>query len=643
MKKIIFLLLIHICSFQIINSQTQWQRAIGGTNHDYANCIIQTNDGGYAVAGSTLSYSYGYEDMYLVKLNSSGSIQWTKTIGGTGNDIALSVIQTTDGGYALGGHTRPFGAEYYDFYIVKLDSIGSFQWNRTINRANNDYSLSIKQTTDGGFVLAGLSATGGIFSSDIYIVKLNSIGTYQWSKTYGGSNDDVAFSIIQTSEGGLAAAGYTNSFGLGGNNFYILKLDGSGTLQWSRTVGGSGPNGQAYTIIQTTDGGFALAGVTEAFGAGSYDMHIVKLDAGGTLQWTRTVGASGQDWGYSIVQANDGGFVVLGSTNSFGVLDYYTVKLNVNGTPQWSKTYGGSGIEGGNEVPCSIIKTNGGGFVIAGKTNSFGVGGDDMYIVKIDSLGITCGNFSTPPTISGTGGTSGSPSTIVVTQNPTVTTPTCTTGTGGILTIICPPVIIVPAAPLLSAPPNGSYNQTATVRFTWYKSLYAATYRLQVALDSQFTNFAFNDSTLTDSTIVIANLTINKYYWWRVNAKNTAGTSPYSIVWRFGTFLVGVKQIGTNIPKENKLFNNYPNPFNPITNIKFDITTPLPPFRKGGTNVTLKIYDVLGNEISTLVNEQLKPGNYEVEWNGSNYASGVYYYKLIAGEYKETKKMVLIK
>lgn len=637
MKKLIFILLITICSLQFINAQTQWQRTIGGTNHDHPYSIIQTADGGYAAAGYTYSFAVGYMDMYIVKINSSGALQWTRTIGGTGEDMAIDIIQTADGGYALGGHTKALGADYYDFSIVKLDSGGSLQWNRTINRANNDYVLSIIQSSDGGYVLAGLSATGGVFSSDILIVKLNSAGTYMWSRTYGGNNDEVAWSIIQTLDGGLAATGYTNSFGLNGNNIYILKLDAGGSLQWFRTVGGQGPNGQAYSIIQSTDGGYAVAGVTEAFGAGSYDMHIVKLDAGGSLQWTRTVGGSGQDWGYSIVQTSDGGFVVTGSTTSFGVSDYYTVKLNSNGIPQWSKTYGGSGIEGGIDVPTSIIKTTGGGFVIAGQTNSFGAGGNDFYIVRIDSLGNTCGNSTVPATISGTGGTLGSPTPTIISQNPTVTSPTFSTGAGGILTIICSP--LPPPAPNLVSPANGSYYQTSTVRFTWYKSLYAATYRLQIALDSQFTNLVFNDSTLTDSTIVIANLTVNKYYWWRVNAKNTIGTSPYSTIWKFGTFFVGLNQLSTDIPKEFKLCSNYPNPFNPVTRIKFDI--PPSPLERAG--VRLIIYDILGRGITTLVNEQLRPGSYEIEFDGTNYPSGIYYYTMNAGSFSQTKKMVLIK
>ena len=200
-------------------------------------------------------------------------------------------------------------------------------------------------------------------------------------------------------------------------------------------------------------------------------------------------------------------------------------------------------------------------------------------------------------------------------------------------------------APVLISPPNGSFNQPSTVRFVWTKPLNSATYRLQVSYDSLFNNILVNDSTLTDSTIVVTNLTNNKYFWWRVNAKNTAGTSPYSAVWKFGTFLVGMEQIGTDIPKEFRLYTSFPNPFNPTAKIRFDI-----PLSKGisgsagkGVLTELQIFDILGRNISILVNEQLQPGTYEVNFDGSNYPSGIYFYKLTSGSFTQVRKMILLK
>jgi hypothetical protein len=465
MKKLI---LISILVFSVsVKVQSQFQIAIGGTNHDFANSIIQTADSGFAVAGYTYSFAAGYEDMYIVKLNRIGSLQWTRTIGGTGDDVASSVIQTMDGGFALAGFTTSFGAGGADFYIVKLDASGTLQWSRTIGQAGNDYALSVIQTTDGGYAVAGLRATGGVFSSDMYVVRLDAAGSYLWSKTYGGSGDDVARTIIRTTDGGFAVAGYTNSFGAAGNDFFFVKLDTGGTLQWSRTVGGTGAGSDVvFSIIQTTDGGFALAGETQSFGAGSYDMYVVKLDAGGSLLWTRTAGGTSEDHGCSIVQTIDGGFAVAGYTLSFGLSDFYTVKLDNTGVLQWSRAFGGNGVESAY----SIIKAIGGGFVLTGGTTSFGSGANDIYIVKIDSGGNSCGNTFSPSTISGTGGTLGTPTPTVTTQSPTVTSPVSTSGTGGTLTTICmvgiqPALKNIPVSFELSQNYPNPFNPTTKIKF----------------------------------------------------------------------------------------------------------------------------------------------------------------------------------
>jgi len=548
------------------------------------------------------------------------------------------MVQTSDNGYVLAGYTVPYGSIYYDMLIVKLDASGLIQWTRVIHRTNYEYVTSVKQTTDGGYILLGMSATGGPFTDEFFLVKLNAAGTYQWSKTYGGPGDDIATSVIQTQDGGYALAGLSNSFGPY-NVFMIIKTDSLGNIQWNRLIQESGTGCHIYSLIQISDGSFILAGEFTPTGISPYDMYIVKLNSSGSIQWTRTVGGTGYDMANSVVQCADSGFILAGYTNSFGSgnNDMYIVKINSSGNLSWSKTVGGTG----DEQAQSIIKTTDGGFVVVGYTTSFGAGSKDYYIVKLDSAGNTCGNSTSPASITGTRGAATNPALTVINQNPVVTSPTPILGSGGVLTTICstgPPL-----PPVLAAPPNGSYNQPSTVRFTWNKSVSALTYRLQVALDSQFTNLTVNDSTIADSTILVANLTVNKYYWWRVNAKNAVGTSPYSTVWRFGTFFVGLNQIGTEIPKEYKLFNNYPNPFNPVTKIKFD----LPPVGAQYIEpVQLIIYDVLGREVASLIprgQQGLQPGTYEVEFDGTNYPSGIYFYILTTETYTNTKRMVLIK
>ncbi len=630
MKKIILILFLFFSISLSINTQNQWQRTIGGPNNEEARCIIQTSDGGYIISGYTFSYSAGNEDIYLVKLSSSGLIQWTKTIGGTEVDIARSIIQSTDGGYVIAGDSYNIGTATADFQILKTDAAGTIQWIRTINRAAYDYATSIVQTSDGGYAIGGMSATGGVFSGDMFNVKLNSSGTHQWSKTYGGSHDEVTYCIIKTTDGGLAFAGYSNSFGPY-NLFNFIKTDSLGNIQWNRLIGETGTGSHIYSIMQTSDGGYVLAGEITLTGSGNYEMYVVKLNNTGTIQWTRYIGGSGNDNAFSLAQTTDGNFVLGGYTNSFGAGNYdmYFAKLNGSGALLWSKTAGGTG----EDQTLSIIKTSDGGFLAAGYTESFGSGGKDMFIVKFDSAGNTCGNTTSPISTTGTSGTATSPTFTVTAQNPTVTTPDPVIGSGGILNSICS--TLPPAQPTLVSPPNNSFNQLSSVRFIWNKSIGASTYRLQVAQDSLFTNLVLNDSTLTDSTIVVTNLTTNKYYWWRVNAKNAIGTSPYSAIWKFGTFFVGLNQLSNIIPDDFKLYNNYPNPFNPVTKIRFNIPN--------AGKVIFSIYDMLGNEIFTINENNLIPGIYEYQFDGSNYPSGIYFYRLISGNFSETKKMVLIK
>jgi hypothetical protein len=177
--------------------------------------LIQTSDGGYAIAGLTQSFGAGDWDVYVVKLDTHGNLQWTKTIGGKKEDGGLSLIQTSDGGYAIAGYTFSFGAGEADVYVVKLDANGNLQWTKTIGRPGNEIGFSLIQTSDGGYVIAGSTESFGVGGADVYIVKLDANGNLQWTKTIGGKGWDAGFSLIQTSDGGYAIGGYTSSFGAG--------------------------------------------------------------------------------------------------------------------------------------------------------------------------------------------------------------------------------------------------------------------------------------------------------------------------------------------------------------------------------------------------------------------------------------------
>jgi hypothetical protein len=304
-------------------------KAIGGENPDWGNSMIQTSDGGYAIAGLTASFGAGNYDVYVVKLDANGNLQWTKTIGGKNADGGSSIIQTSDGGYAIAGYTESFGAGEADVYVVKLDAHGNLQWTKTIGGGDTDRGNSLIQTSDGGYAIAGQTKSFGAGKTDVYVVKLDANGNLQWTKTIGGPGAEIGFSLIQTSDAGYAIAGLTTSFGAGDYDVYLVKLDANGNLQWTKTIGGPDPEA-GTSLIQTSDGGYAIAGYTSSFGAGEGNVYVVKLDANGNLQWTKTIGGTGWDVGHSLIQTSDGGYAIAVETTSFG-LDVYVVKLDKNG------------------------------------------------------------------------------------------------------------------------------------------------------------------------------------------------------------------------------------------------------------------------------------------------------------------------
>ena len=305
---------------------------------------------------------------------------WAKTYGGSNYDNAYSIQQTSDGGYIVAGETYSFGAGNEDIWVLKLNADGTVAWQKTYGGSGENLPWSIQQTSDGGYIVAGFTSFG-VGGGDIWVLKLNADGSVAWQKTYGGLSYDVAYSIQQTSDGGYIVAGYTNSFGTGGD-IWVLKLNADGSIAWQKTYGGSGSD-EPYSIQQTSDGGYIVAGLTGSFGAGG-DIWVLKLNADGSIAWQKTYGGSGSDEPYSIQQTSDGGYIVAGLTGSFGAGgDIWVLKLNADGSIAWQKTYGGLGYDYGT----SIQQTSDGGYIVAGLTGSFGAGGGDLWVLKLDSNG----------------------------------------------------------------------------------------------------------------------------------------------------------------------------------------------------------------------------------------------------------------
>ena len=367
-----------------LHAQVTFQRTYGGPEYDAGSEVRQTTDGGYIVAGTTSSFGAGSYDVYLIKTDASGDTVWTRTFGGEWIDVGQAVQQTADGGYIIAGTTSSNGAGGLDFYLLKTDADGDRLWSRTFGGTADDSGCSVQQTADSGYVIAGYTESFGAGQWDVYLIKTDSIGDTLWTRTFGGSGRDYGLSVGQTSDDGYIIAGYTTSFGAGDCDVYLVKTDAQGDAQWTRAFGGVSEE-FGYSVQQTTDSGYIIAGSTASFGAGGYDAYLVRTDRDGDTLWTRTYGGASYDNGYYVRQTADSGFVVGGSSGSFGAgnADSYIVRTNADGDTLWTRTFGGTYTDHGS----SAQQTIDGGYVITGYTWSFGAGAADVYLVKTDSLG----------------------------------------------------------------------------------------------------------------------------------------------------------------------------------------------------------------------------------------------------------------
>jgi parallel beta-helix repeat protein len=335
--------------------EVEWTQGFGGS----AASVQQTTDGGYIFAGTT-----GGNDARLVKTYANGSKEWDRTFSGVSWDAAYSVQQTTDGGYIFAGSSYIFVVEtgyFLEAWLVKTDAGGNKQWDRTFGTGNPLDSLwatSVQQTADGGYIFVGGIhdfIVGPLVDDDAWLVKTDAGGNKQWDRTFGVDDfQDYALSVQQTADGGYIFAGYTDSYGAGNYDAWLVK-----TGEWDRTFGGAGSD-HAQSVQQTADGGYILAGFTDSYGAGNYDAWLVKTDVNGSKEWDRTFGGAGSDYAHSVQQTTDGGYILAGSTQKSyeAGRDAWLVKTDANGTELWNKTFGGG-------FAYSVQQTTDGGYITA--------------------------------------------------------------------------------------------------------------------------------------------------------------------------------------------------------------------------------------------------------------------------------------
>ena len=451
MKKIItlFAFFLSLYTSYAQDPNIQWQKTIGGSADDRPTSLIKTNDGGFLVGGTSDSNisgeksedSKGGIDYWILKLDDTANILWQRTYGGSEDDYLTSVMQTTDGGYIIGGasnsgisgdKTEDSRGEL-DYWILKLDSNGDIQWQKTYGGNRSDEPVSAVETDDGGYLVTGRSSSAESGDRtvsrnglpDAWVLKLDATGAIVWQKSYGSTDYNFAcnvYGVAKTLDGGFILSSDLIIFQSQNNPYWILKIDASGNQVWDKTIRGNNLDLKPK-ISTTTDGGYIVAGISDSDAVedktenainGSFDYWILKLDETGTIIWQNTIGGSNSESLGTISQSADGGYLVSGNSssnisgdkteNSLGHSDFWFVKLNNVGIIEWQNTIGGDEYEFGG----GSIQTTDGDFIIFGSSDSNisgdktenSRGGYDYWIVKHNStLGIEENSFASDITI----------------------------------------------------------------------------------------------------------------------------------------------------------------------------------------------------------------------------------------------------
>ncbi|MBD3234815.1 MAG: T9SS type A sorting domain-containing protein [candidate division Zixibacteria bacterium] len=576
---------------------TLWTKTFGGLTVSAGHVVIQTSDGGYLAAGMISAPSGEHYDCYLVKTDPSGQLQWERKQGGESDEYVTDIHETSDG-YIYCGFTNSFGAGGQDVYLVKVDSVGNPIWSRTYGGTGSELAASMQPTDDGGYILAG--RTQGTFGPAIKIlaIKTDSQGETEWLETYG-ANISIASSIKKVENNGYIIAGYRNA------DSYLIRISNEGDLLWSRAYGGSGAE-NAEDIEVIPDEGFIFTGWTDSYGAGSYDCFLTKTDFSGEVIWSKTYGGESWDDAFSVAKSDDGGYVMTGWTQSFGArfFDIYIIRVNFMGDTVWTRKYG---LDGQDES-YSIQQTYDSGYIVTGiLDNEFA----NMWLIKL------YGEQSNQLTIN------------MIPENPPIVVPAGSsfTYTGEITNNtdlnLTTDIWIVADVPEYGY--FGPVYRISNLALQPFETLTQISNAQEVPMDAPLGSYEYiafcgdYPNLITDSS----------YFNFVVTPPNSNGYQNWAVKNRLKT--------SSNQPKGKgpESVSISPNPFNTSTRIEL--------ISESSEFTEITIVNIHGKKVDVLHKGFIPPGNHVINWNASKFSSGIYFLRIRNAERTISKKILLIK
>ncbi len=359
----------------------QINKTIGGTALDWGWSIQQTGAGGYIIAGETVSYGAGGYDAFIVKTDACGNEMWQRTYGGSYKDGCRAIQQTDDAGYILAGYTDSFGNPGHDYWLIRTDEDGNELWSKVFGGKDSDAALSVQQTTDKGFVITGYSFSFSNGAKDAWVIKTDDIGNIQWEKNFGGTLNEYGMCIKESCEGCFIIVGAKDAPSSHDTDLWLLKLDTTGEVVWEKTYGGFGDD-WGGSVISTDDNGYIICGDTSTFGCGGFDVWLLRINSDGMVEWDECYGdASHHETGYAVQKTHDGGYIITGSITSLssGDSDILLIKTNSFGELEWNMTFAGNE----SDIGYCVDATEDGGYIITGFTDSYGAGSRDIWLIKL--------------------------------------------------------------------------------------------------------------------------------------------------------------------------------------------------------------------------------------------------------------------